>query len=159
MVCDQGGQCQANARWLVNSLDPEWNEWPVMELVGWLGEQITAGYLWNSLNLLGSMGHKSMQVQVSFPTDDFHKSLIKIGTCGQPWVFDYSSDLGIRSCIGSMESSFLQIGEPIPVYRATYYCGQKCTWPPENWDVNSACNIQYFDYTYANFVPIQLLIT
>jgi hypothetical protein len=46
-------------------------------------------------------------------------------------VFDYSSDLGIRSCIGSMDSSFLQIGKPIPVYRATYYCGQKCTWPPE----------------------------
>jgi len=47
-------------------------------------------------------------------------------------VFDYSSDLGIRSCIGSMDSSFLQIGKAIPVYRATYYCGQKCTWPPEN---------------------------
>jgi hypothetical protein len=31
-----------------------------------------------------------------------------------------------------MEPSFLPVGKPITVYRATYYCGQKCTWPPEN---------------------------
>ena len=46
-------------------------------------------------------------------------------------VFDYSSDLGIRSCVGSMESSFYRPRSAIPVYRATYYCGQKFTWPPE----------------------------
>jgi hypothetical protein len=46
-------------------------------------------------------------------------------------IFDHSSDLGIRSCIGSMGSSFLSSGRRVPVYRATYYCGQKCTWPSE----------------------------
>ena len=29
-----------------------------------------------------------------------------------------------------MDPTF-QPPKAIPVYRATYYCGQKCTWPPE----------------------------
>ena len=54
-------------------------------------------------------------------------------------VFDYSSDLGIRLCVGSMESSFYRPRSAIPVYRATYYCGQKFTWPPEKeWKVMQA---------------------
>jgi hypothetical protein len=38
-----------------------------------------------------------------------------------------------------MDPTFSQPPKAIPVYRATYYCGQKCTWPSEEqWKIMKA---------------------
>jgi hypothetical protein len=45
-------------------------------------------------------------------------------------AFEGSSDPATRPCLGSLNPDIL-LSHNVPVFRATYWCGQKCTYPSQ----------------------------
>jgi hypothetical protein len=46
-------------------------------------------------------------------------------------AFEGSSDPATRPCLGSLNPDTLLSHRVVPVFRATYWCGQKCVYPSQ----------------------------